>query len=406
MKAVVIGLLLAAVVFVTGDNSVCTISGDPHYVTFDSVYHDYQGVGVFIIATNPYVTVQSQMLRCNVAAPYFTSCIRDLRLEIKAPGSGKPSDIVHFGTWWTTGTTGAVSDDPFIVNGATLPLPSGPYTTPNQGAKITYDATRKSWTVEWETPTSQYYPPGQAPAWSLKYAHAYIAISLPKSEGFLYSTYGLCGFFDNDGKNDFKNITDFTYLVSASGTRYNGGNVLPWGLEYGVAADGWWTPLGYHYHYWQPDGNGGFVTQASGDLPPLEQPDSTQQAALGTLAFKSVPWMAQVQAMCEQYEGDIKQYENCVYDGALMNDLTLAEANHLAAVAAQELVATEDAKKPQNTETVDNTGTVAGAACGAVGGVGLLAAGIFFFKFRKVKSDMSRALIVRDNQGATSQVQL
>jgi len=407
MKAVVVvGLLLAAAVCVYGDNAVCTISGDPHYVTFDSVYHDYQGRGVFVIATNPYLTVQSQILQCNLAAPWFTSCIRDVRLEIKAHGSGKPSDIVHFGTWWTTGASGPVSNDPFIVNGVTLAYPSPDYTTPNQGAKITFDATRKSWTVEWESPTSQYFPPGQAPAWSLRYAHAYLAISIPKTEGFIYSTFGLCGRFNGDGRDDFSNITDYTYLVSNAGTRYNGGGVLPWGSDFGVAADGWWTPLGYHYHHWQADGKGGFHTQASGDLPAIETPNTNQQAELGTLAFKSVPWMAQVQEMCEKYETDIKQYENCVYDGALMNDLTLAEANHLAAVAAQELKATEDAKKPQNTESVDNTGTIAGAVCGAIGGVGLLAAVIFFVKFRKVKSDMSRALIVRDNQGATSQVAL
>jgi len=314
---------------------------------------------------------------------------------------------LHFGTWWCTGTTGAVCDDAFIVNGVTTPLPTGTYLTPNQAAEVTYTAAGKKWAIQWETPTSQYYPPGQAPAWSLKYGHAYLSISLPKSEGFLYSTYGLCGYFDGDPKNDFKNLTDHTYLVNtAAGTRYNGGQVLPWGLEYGVGPNGLWIPLGYHYHHWAADGNGGFQTMTSHNLPPITVPDTQQQAELGTLAFKSVPWMAEVQKACAQYETDIKQYENCVYDGALMNELTLAEANHLAAVAAQELKATEDAKKPQNTESVDNTGTIAGAVCGAIGGLGLIAAVIFFCKFRKVKSDMSRALIVRDNSGASSQVPL
>jgi len=346
------------------------------------------------------------MLQCNLGAPYFVSCIRDVRMEIKAPGSGKPSDILHFGTWWTTGATGAVSDDTFYVNGVATPLPSPDFTTPNQGAKVTYTAASKSWALSWETPQSQYYPPGLAPSWSLHYAHAYLAISIPRTEGFLYSTYGLCGYFDGDGKNDFQNTTDFTYVVSQAGVRYNGGGVLPWGSDFGVAADGHWNVLGRHFHHWVSNGAGGFHTQASDVLPPLVTPDANQQAALATLSFSSVPWMATVQAECSKYDIDIKQYENCVYDGALMNDLTLAQANQYAAVAAQNLKATEDAKLPQNTQSVDNTGTVAGAVCGAIGGVGLIAAAIFFFKFRKVKSDMSRALIVRENQGATSQVPL
>jgi len=143
----------------------------------------------------------------------------------------------------------------------------------------------------------------------------------------------------------------------------------------------------------------------STDVPPIVTPDANQQAALGTLAFKSVPWMAQVQQACSQYQTDIKQYENCVYDGALMNDLTLAQTNQLAAVASQQLVANSQ-NKPQNTETINNTGTIAGAVCGAIGGILLISAIIFFVKFRKVKSDMSRALIVRENHGATSQVPL
>jgi hypothetical protein len=240
----------------------------------------------------------------------------------------------------------------------------------------------------------------------LAFQHAYLSISFPKTEGFLYSTYGLCGYFDGDSKNDFKNLTDFTYLVSQNGVRYNGGKVLDWGVEYGVAADGWWTPLGYHYHTWAADGAGGFKSMVTTELPAIETPNTNQQADLGTLAFKSVPWMAEVQAACAKYETNIKQYENCVYDGALMNDLTLAESNHLAAMSAQELKSEQDAKKPQNTESTDNTGVIAGAVCGAIGGIGLIAAIIFFVKFRKVKSDMSRALIVRENNGASSQVPL
>jgi len=283
-------------------------------------------------------------------------------------------------------------------------LPVNGYTTPNQGAKVSYSG--GNWAVSWVSPQSQYFPPGTAPQWSMAYGLAYISISLPKTEGFLYSTYGLCGYFNGNPADDFTNVTDYTYLVSVGGTRYNGGGVLPWGADMGVAANGWWTPLGNKFHHWTADGAGSFKTMTSDTLPPIVNPDANQQAALGTLTFASVPWMAQVQASCEQYDLDIKQYENCVYDGALMNDLTLAQANSLAVVAAANMQATVASQQPQNTQSVNNKGTIAGAVCGAIGGLLLIAAVVFFCKFRQVKSDMSRALIVRENGGATAQVQL
>jgi len=132
---------------------------------FDGVYHYYQGLGVYVLATNPYVSVQSQMLQCNLGAPYFVSCVRDARIEIKAPGSGKPSDIVHFGTWWCSGTTGAVCDDTPLVNGVALDLnvAAAGYSTPNQNAKLVYTAASKSWTVAWTSPASAFFPPGASP---------------------------------------------------------------------------------------------------------------------------------------------------------------------------------------------------------------------------------------------------
>jgi len=281
-----------------------------------------------------------------------------------------------------------------------VPVPGTPYKTPNLGAVITGNGVNTitiTYTVPLVTNT------GTLDTWSVVIAPYYLVINVPKTEGFIYSTYGLCGYYNNNPADDFTSFQGNTYLVSAGGQRFNGGPVLPWGATFGVATGNNWVPLGDNFkHTTYEDGK--WVTMDASTPPPMIIPSVADQALLDQIHFLDIPTMAAIQNYCAATVTTVQQYENCVYDNGQLstNDSTawtLGQSNHLAAqqvTSSQTAAAAAVNNTP--TTTINNTGTKVGIACGIVGGVGLLLAAYFFCRRGQVKAEMSRALIVKDNK--------
>jgi hypothetical protein len=416
MKCVLLFALLAVVARVQSVGlASCSLSGDPHWTTFDGVFHDFQGQGTFVLAENHMLTVQMTTIPCNPAAPYPVTCLAYMTVGFYDPSNlAQQPDVVQYGNFLGTITplTVVICSNPAtpgVCSSPTVhPTPFADILIANGNVKVTWDAADGYVIIQNSGVQNGFYGVGATP-FSIVIGDVLGVLNFPKTEPWLFSTVGLCGYFNGNPDDDFSNGTLFQYLTSAAAQRFNGPVVNVWGNNFAVYTGGPNPPLTLaHDKYWDEQG---MLTQGVTVSKPII-PTAQMQAQLDQLLFPSLTSYEAFAAMCNSVTTTDNQFQNCMYDAAAVPDFVtrisptqnmtkssfpIAQSNGQAENVAQLL-------NPSGPNTITNTDTTLAIGLGVgLGGAALIAlviAIVYWNRYRFVEAQYSKALI-QLNGGST-----
>lgn len=333
MKLLLVSLLLLFVAVQAGKNvpKICHIAGDPHITTFDGISVDFQGIGLYQIAKNDFVNVQTEFRRCTETM----SCVRASAVKL----SNENGQVtVRFGSFDArpafpatdsfpaTPATDAVVD-PIVINGAEI-----------SGCK--YDGSTSFCQVSDLVDGAallggQYFVSSNADnngvtirsreenGLQLVTGKFSLTLSLPYGEESI-GTNGLCGFLDGSPSvelvnNNFEIVVDTELNVD-----YAGDNVNAWALTFAVGDA--IAPLLNEKHGVASVG-GAFI------------PNAADQLALSKVQFANFEAMQAADSQCSKMNADNqKVYDNCMYDfaaaGSDPSAAAFAQSNNFAAMTA------------------------------------------------------------------------
>lgn len=350
----------------------CTISGDPHYKTFDGVYHDFQGRGTFVAVENNNVAVQFETSPCNGGS---VTCMKRTIISVR-----DPFDVYHYSRVEYANWPGSPSVNITIDDRAYTPaqLTTNVYTG-NQLAVVMYNQTQGHLIIT-----------GRTAPYIVRIGLYYISVSLPYNYGFFGDTKGLCGTFNSVCDDDFTGADGKKYETGVLNTRINNDKVNQWGATFGVTATSVIRPIVNNHLRFNPETNQHELFEG---LPAVEIPTSAEQEELAKVPFESLEKFNSAQAHCKAISvaSTDREYENCLYDSAIINDPVLSSSNEAAAQAA---VISEQSGDSSGS-SAPGTGAAIGIAFGCIAAVALGAAIVMYVRLRKVSAAYSRALIVR-----------
>jgi len=417
MKFVVALVVLALASHVSATAlASCSISGDPHWTTFDGVFHDFQGRGTFVLAENHMISVQMTTLPCNQASLVAVTCLSYITVGFYDPSNTAQSpDVVQYGNFLGTITPLQVvicsnPATPGQCSAATTYNPAAlraPIILSNGNVAVSWDGANV--VIQNSGTQNGFYGIG-ATTFKITIGNVAAVLSFPMTEPWMYTTIGLCGYFNGNPTDDFSNSTYFQYLTSASAQRFNGPVVNLWANNFAVYTGGVNPPLTLvHDQYWNEQG---MLVQGGQTVPAPYIPTPAVQAALDQLLFPSLTVYEAFSTMCTTITQSQAQFQNCMYDAAAVPDFVsvvsptqnvtkssfpIAQSNAVAESIAQ--VASPAAPM---TITTTNSSLAIGLGVG-LGGAALLAlivALIYWHRFRFVESQYSKALI-QLNGGST-----
>eukprot|EP00455_Lapot_gusevi_P014286 TRINITY_DN1709_c0_g1_i1.p1 TRINITY_DN1709_c0_g1~~TRINITY_DN1709_c0_g1_i1.p1 ORF type:complete len:423 (+),score=168.64 TRINITY_DN1709_c0_g1_i1:58-1326(+) len=375
--------------------AVCTVSGDPHYKTFDDLHHDFQGNGVFQLASNSIISVQSQMQPC---FKNFITCVRSTSVRIvDSPGSQR-SLTISYGGWHLN----KLPDQLYIKETYPANPRSGDpaRSTEDRIDANTLPATGRQvldgmYLLNFQNGRVNLVPNNFVAMHQIRVALGvhYVAISMPKVATYMFgATNGLCGLFDGEQKADFTTYNGTSLNLNYAVKRHNGPDVNNWGLSFAVDNVNIKPNLNHYYDLQNR------LTEFS--VAPLDAtaPTDSDTAKVLNVGFDTLQDAEAATRFCakaldlEVTEGtEHVPFQNCVMD---------AQVNNLLANSNAEAVRAQNEMQPTSNDSssgLSQGGLIAIIVVACVAGVALLAAGILAFHNRRlrVECDNLNAIIIR-----------
>lgn len=377
--------------------AVCTASGDPHFKTFDGLFHDYQLIGSVALFNSPTMTLQSQFIHCGGSITNPVTCQRSWTLLLKQE-FGSQSVIIKFGRWGST-------VDPVILNnnGVVTTFNYKTYTYTNR-LTLLDDAFRLYWNATGDRFVVEKNADGY-PHPSVYLAASSFQANLPPFYPFSGSTDGLCGKFNGNPADDWTVNGVATKPCGATpkaGDRCNA-QITAWGAQFVVTSS---NALMNHFHHpYKP-------FEVLTEHPVSLQVDQTAIDALMKIQFKDIEQISAVKKLCGELTEDSSAFQNCVFDAVALDatneNPTVEFAREFAASNAQAAAAaavTSNEKYDDSSSSSDDKKALAlglglGLGCAALVAVAVL--GVTFHRYKKLKQQHSQALIALNNVNPSS----
>jgi len=285
---------------------------------------------------------------------------------------------------------------------------AAPIMLANGNVKVTWDNTNGYVIIQNSGVQQGFYGIG-AQTFSIVIGNVVAVLNFPKSEPWMYSTVGLCGYFNGDPSDDFSNSTYFQFLTSANSQRFNGPAVNLWAFDFRVFTGGVNPPLTLvHDKYWNEQG---MLVQGGQVVPPPYIPTPQVQAALDQLLFPSLTVYEAFASMCTSITQSQVQFQNCMYDAAAVPDFisvisptqnVTKSSFPIAQSNAQGESIAQIVNPPMPTTITQTNNALAiglGVGLGGAALIALIVALVYWHRYRFVESQYSKALIQLNGGG-------
>jgi len=301
----------------------CTLSGDPHFRSFDNVRFDFHGIGTFVVLKNKRVTVQAKFVACGSRT---VSCLSAIVVVI-----GLNKAIIEYDRTERQIRLDGAADMVELKSVSTrTDLMDGDTFVQYQSGSIVIGSYK-----------------GDGPQITMR--SSMLTVTLPKESDYLENTEGLCGVMNGDPTDDFTPFSGEKQTTeTAKNTKYRNGEVNTFGQSWSACKD-------ITEGTTECNCRSLFFNEETSIQPEIQMTPENYEFSDGELEKEAMGY-------CSEKVGYNEiAYDNCMFDVATIGKLESEEV--IDDVDAERLITLWEG---------------IGIGIGIVGGVGLVGAVLFF----------------------------